>query len=466
MLGCFAALDLSKYDLRVALLEAREDVCSGISKANTAIVYSGCDNKPGTLKAELCVRANSRFDALCAALGVRFSRCGSLMTAFGPKGEGKLKRKFEDGLQNKVPGLRLLSGDEAREIEPTLSKEVTLALHAPSTGVVDPFELCFGAFECAKANGAEAFFNCPVTGIEQRNGGYSVNTAQGTFKAKGIVNCAGLAAHLVASMVGECRVGVFPDFADYTVLRQGLQVAPKTVIFSESEEKGKGVTVTPTADGNILIGPSKRKNGLDWETDEAELKAMQAECLKVIPGLSVNEAIRSFGAVRPNPFYLDENGQKSEKSIHSFAIEEGDGFLSLLGVKTPGLTCANELGEYAARKMAEYLHAGANRDFLLSRAAPLRTAELSPDELDRLIKKDSAYGRVICRCGRVTEGEVVDAIRRGATTLDGAKRRTGALMGECQGAVCRSKIVEILARELGIPPEKVRKSGEGSEVLL
>ncbi len=470
LLGCFAARALTALDIRVTVLEAREDVCTGISRANTAIVYTGCDTKPGTLKTELCVRANRDFGRLCRELDVRFSRCGSLMAAFGPRAEAVLRKKLDQGRENGVPGLELLGPGEARTMEPGLSRDVTLALYAPGTGTVDPWELCIAAYENARANGADFRFSQEVRRMARTESGFLLETTDNTYAARVVVNCAGLRADAVRELTERPTVRIFPTAADYLVLDDTVSGFVKHIIFHEPEEKGKGLTLVPTVDGALLAGPTERPRDTapDWATAREGLEELQALCAQVVPGLPLEETIRSFASLRPNPYAVrEEQGQwvREGRSISSFTVLEENGLISLIGVKTPGLTCAAALGEYVSDMAARVLgQPGRNPRFDPSRRGIVRAHDLSEADRAALIRRCPDYGQIVCRCRDVTLGEIKEAIRRGAVTLEGVKRRTGAGMGRCQGGRCMEPILELLAEAQGVPPWRV--TGDGGAAMV
>lgn len=472
LLGCFAARALSAYNLRILVLEQREDVCTGISKANTAIIYTGYDTRPGTLKTSMCTRANIGFDRLCEELDVRFRRCGSLLVSFGPRAEAVIQQKYEQGLRSGVPGLRLLDREEVLRREPHLSPEVTRGLYAPGTGTVNPWELCIAAFENARANGAEFRFSQKVVHIVRQETGFLLETERERYRVGAVLNCAGLFSDTVRELVEKPLVRVIPSRADYLVLDDKLDGWIHHVIFHEPEDGGKGLTLVPTVDGNVLVGPSELTGGgkNSYATTKEGLEFLKALCGRVMPDLPMEQVIRSFGARRPNPFFVREDASGNyvpeDTGIHSFTILEENGLLSMIGIKTPGLTCAWELGLYAAQKITAFLHRDAKNPLyspVRRGIVPVRT--LPWTQRAELVRRQPEYGEIVCRCREVTKGEILDAIRRGATTVDGVKRRTGAGMGRCQGGYCTQTIVELLARELQIPPEAVTKDGTGSGLL-
>ena len=431
VLGCFAARNLRRWNISTLLVEAAEDVCTGISKANTAIVYAGYDNKVGSLKAQMTVQGNAEFDKLCKELDVPFSRCGSLMVSIGPGADRVLKKKFENGCRNGVPGLRLIPGREAEKMEPMLAPGVSSALYAPSTGTVNPWQLTIAAYENAIHNGCDAIFNSPARAIEKAPEGYILTAGAEKICCKAVLNCAGLQADRVQELCFEPSVRLYPDGADFLILDEHAP-KPNCIIFQESEEKGKGVTAVPTVEGNLLLGPSQRPlEGEFWATSRDGLDFLRESTGQVLPGVDLSQVIRTFGSLRPNPHRVVlEKGEyvPDGKSIGSFSIENpAPGFYSLIGIKTPGLTCADQLGKYLAERIAAHLNAEQNPDF-----DPIRK---------RISEKDH---EIICQCQQISRAEILEAIRRGATTVDGVKRRVGSGLGRCQGSRCSWEIERML----------------------
>ena len=460
LLGCFAARNLCRWDASVLLLEAREDVCTGISRANSAIIYPGYDHKPGTLKASMTVRGNEAFGRLCEELDVPFSRCGSLMLSYGPKADAVLRSKYDRGLQSAVPGLSLVSGREAEAMEPCLTPGVSSALYAPSAGTVNPWELCIAACENALQNGAQLSLNTSVLSIRPEQDGYRLITTQGDFFSRAIINCAGMQADQVQRLIFPCDVTIHPTSGDYLILDRDAGLHPSHIIQVEPEDGGKGLNAVPTVEGSLLLGPSERENGIDWSVSEAGLAFVRRFAGQVFPGFSEDHIIRSFAALRPNPQRPDGS------SIGSFVIEHpAPGFWSLIGIKTPGLTCADELGRHVADQVAAFLNAGVNEAFDGHRSGVKTMRGMSREQRNAAIRENPACGEVLCCCEDVTRAEALEAIRRGATTLDGVKRRVGAGMGRCQGSRCQQKLIALLAQELGISEAAICKDGAGSEIL-
>ena len=421
ILGCFTARNLRRWSISVCLLEKENDVCTGITRANSAVVYPGYDNKPGSLKAEMTVRGNAHMGALCEELDVPFTRCGSLLVTYDADSVPKLERKFQNGIENGVPGLKRLTGPEAESMEPMLKPGVAAALYAPSTGTVNPWQLGIAAYENALQNGAEAHLNEEVTSISKADEGFRVTTNRETYACKMVFNCAGLFADQVQELAFAPSVRLNLDGAEYLVL-DDMAEKPSRVIFHQAVSCGKGITAIPCMEGNLLISGVRKPLDVPFGTTAEGLRELRDATRELLPELDLTQVIRSFGAVRPNP--CCDTGE----SIHDFCIDNpARGFYSLIGIKTPGLTCASELGLHLAKKAAWYLNAAENPDF-----NPIRRVKPAEDY------------EIICQCQSITRGQILDAIARGATTVDGVKRRVGAGMGRCQGMRCRREIEKML----------------------
>ena len=460
VLGCFAARELSRRKLDIVLLEAREDVCTGISRANTAVVYSGYDHKPGTLKAEMTVRANARFDALCRELDVPFSRCGSLMLSYSLRADAVLQKKLRQGKANAVPGLRILSADEAYRLEPTLAPGLFSALFSPTAGTVNPWQLGIAACENAVRNGVQLRLNTSVLAMRADGDGYLLETSRGMLAAAAVVNCAGLAADRVQALLFPSSVRIAPTAGDYLVLDKRCENKPTHILEFEPENEEKGLTAVPTVEGSLLLGPTERENALDYATTESGLKRVRSLTEAMLPGLDLKDTIRSFAAVRPNPQRPDGS------AIRDFCIEHPAArFWSLIGIKTPGLSCARELGAFVASQLSDELHAEPDPLFDPTRRGIRRAHALSFAERSLLVEQEPDYGELICFCEDVTRAEVLEAIRRGAVTIDGVKRRVGTGMGRCQGSRCAQKIAALLNDTPGMAQSAVRRDAPCSGIV-
>lgn len=422
ILGCFAARNLRRWNITTALIEKEADVCTGITRANSAIIYPGYDNRPGSLKAKLTVQGNQNYQALCEELEVPFSRCGSLLVTYDSASVSKLHRKLDHGTRNGVPGLRLLTGGEAEAMEPMLRPGVVAALYAPTTGTVNPWQLGIAAYENAVDNGAVPFLGTEVTSIAKDGSDYLITTGRETIRCRAVLNCAGLYADQVQELLFPPSVRLELDSAEYLVLDEHAR-KPEMVVFHQAQKCGKGITAIPCVEGNLLISGVRKEMKTPFATTTEGLSELHGAVQELLPDVDLSQVIRSFAAVRPNPYVA------SGDSLHDFCIENPDaGFYSLIGIKTPGLTCANELGLHLAQQTAAYLNAEENRDF---------------DPHRRAIEKQDDQ-EVICQCGQITRSEILEAIRRGASTVDGVKRRVGSGMGRCQGSRCAFAIEKLL----------------------
>lgn len=457
--GAAAARELSKYKLSVLVLEKEEDVCVQTSKANSGIIHAGYDAKPGSLMAELNIRGNEMMDALSEKLDIPFVRNGSLVVSFDEE-SSELMRLYEQGMQNGVKGLQILTGDEARRMEPNLSEEVKAALYAPTAGIVCPFEMNYAFAENAAVNGVEFRFCTEVQNIQKAEGGFRMETNQGVFHSKYIVNAAGVYADVIHNMVSERKIHITPRRGEYILLDRAAGGFVSHVIFQEPSKYGKGVLVTPTTHGNLLAGPTACDIG-DREATKTTAEGLSEVIKKAtrsLPGLPLHQVITSFAGLRAH-----EDG-------HEFLIEEvsdARGFIDCAGIESPGLTSAPAIGERVAALIADLEKPERNPRFIDTRTGIPDPKKLSLKERNRLIKAKPEYGRIVCRCEMVSEGEIIDAIHRpvGARTLDGVKRRTRAGMGRCQAGFCSPKTMEILSRELGISQSEITKAGGASKII-
>ncbi len=459
VIGSSIARELSRYDLNIAVLDKASDVCEGTSKANSGIVHAGFDAIPGTRKAYFNVAGSKRMEALSKELDFPYKRNGSIVLSFSEADHGKLEELLKRGIRNGVEGLEILSGDEIRKKEPAISDEVVEALYAPTGGIVCPFNLTIAMAENACVNGAAFHLNTEVTDIVKEGNTFKVNTDKGEFTADCVVNAAGVYADKFHNMLCEDKIKITARKGEYCLYDKKVGNMVSSTIFQLPGAYGKGVLVTPTVHGNLLLGPtandSEDKEAVN--TTAAGLESLQATAAKSVKSVPYRSVITSFAGMRAHPdgddFLVGETSVK--------------GFFEAAGIESPGLSAAPAIGEFVAGEVAGYLKAPKKDIFKPNRHGIPNIALASESEKKRLIAENPLYANVICRCELVTEGEIVDAIRRplGATTLDGIKRRTRAGMGRCQAGFCSPKTVEILARELGVPMTAITKHGAGSEFL-
>lgn len=447
LLGCFAARSLMRSRLSALLIEKENDVCRGISRANSAIIYTGYDNKPGSLKARMTVEANRSFPQLCEELEVDFIRRGSLLLSYDERSTKTLERKLANGTESGVQELRIISGEEAADMEPLLSSTPHCALYAPGTGTVNPWQLGIAAFENALSNGCEPMLSCSVLDMERADGGYIIKTDREEIFCRAVINCAGLYADKLREMLFEPYIRIVQDASDFIVFDRDAS-SPGTILMQE-RPSGKGISLIPAVEGNLLIESAARD--LDRAPFSFRREARQElvrEAAGIIRGIDEDRIIRSFAAVRPNPRYVkkvDGEYLPTEKDISSFVIDRPEpGFISLIGIKSPGLSCAEELGRYVADAVAEYLGAGENKSFDPHRSAIRQLRNRSAKERSALINSDPDYGQIVCFCENISAAEIKAAIARGADSVEAIKRRLGSGMGPCQGSRCNYLISKML----------------------
>ena len=457
--GAACAYTLSRYKLRVGILEASNDVANGTTKANSAIVHAGYDPETGTKMARLNVRGTALMEDLCRRLDVPYANIGSLVLSLSEKDDDHIRELFERGLANGVPGLRVLTGEQARALDPGISPETRCALYAPSAGIVNPWELCYAMAETAVRNGAELHLSAPVTSIRRTDDLWHLFTPKGEFTASYVLNCAGTAADRVAALAGDHSFTILPTKGEYFLLDKSEGHRVEHVIFQCPSEWGKGVLVAPTVHGNLLVGPDAQPTTADDTANTAAgLAFVRSSALRSVPGVNFRDNIRNFAGVRANSDSMD------------FIIRESKaapGFIHFAGIRSPGLSAAPAFGEEAVKLLTSAgLHFEEKAEFVDSRRR-IRFHELSEEEKNGMIAKDPRWGRVICRCETVTEGEIVEALHTPIppVSVNGVKRRVGAGMGRCQGGFCGPRVQEIIARELGLDPTEVLMDWDGTWVL-
>lgn len=458
--GTAVARELSKYKVKVCVLEKDRDVCCQTSKANSGIIHAGYDAKPGTLKARMNVLGNEMMEALTKDLDIPFQRKGSLVICGHKEDAYKLDKLYSQGIENGVKGLQILSGDEVRQMEPNIADHVYAALYAPSAGIICPFELNIAMAENAAVNGVEFYFNTEVEKLEKREGYYHIQTKEKGYEAKCVVNAAGVYADVIHNMVSRKKLKITPRRGEYCLLDRKAGGHVSRTIFALPGKLGKGVLVTPTVHGNLLLGPTAEDilNREGTNTTAEGLSYVMEKAFMNVKGLPIRQVITSFAGLRAH--------EEGEEFIIGEA-EDAEGFFDCAGIESPGLTSSPAIGLAVAGMLAEKLKLLAKEDFTAVRKGIVKPDSLTMKERNALIRENPSYGTIICRCESVTEGEIMDAIRRplGARTLDGVKQRTRAGMGRCQAGFCAPKVMEILSKELGIPLTQIQKSGRESLVI-
>ena len=457
--GCAVARELSRRQGEFLVVERAPDVCEGTSKANSAIIHAGFDAEPGTLKAQMNVKGNQMMDRLSQELDVPFQRIGALVVCLAEEDLPRLRELYQRGLHNGVEGLSLLTGDEARAIEPNLTDKVCGALLAKTSGVVCPFELTLGLAESAANNGVAFRFDTEVTAIAREGDGWKLTTSQGDIFTRTVVNAAGVYAAALHNMACGDRLHITPRKGEYCLLDRTAGGHVSHTVFQLPGKLGKGVLVSPTVHGNLLVGPTAADVGdpEDAATTAAGLAEVAEKSAWAVKDIPMRQVITSFVGLRAH-----EDGD-------DFILRESaEGFFDAAGIESPGLSSAPAIGEYMAGLVAEKLSLPVKEEFKPERKSVPKLAAMPAGERAALIAQNPLYGNIICRCEEISEGEILDAIHStlGAKTLDGVKRRTRAGMGRCQSGFCSPRVMEILSRELHLDLTDIRKNGKASRIVL
>ena len=459
VVGGMIARELSRYNLSLTLLDAASDVAFGATRANSAIVHAGFDAKEGSLKALLNVRGSQMMENVCTELGVKYKNNGSLVVGFNDEDKETLLSLKERGEKNGVKGLAVLSRDEVLKLEKNIGEGVTCALHAPTGAIVCPYELCIAAVGNAMDNGASLILDFKVTAIENKGDHYEISSEDGQkVEARYVINCAGVHSDEIAALVGDESFDVHARRGEYMLLDKDCGSLITHTVFRCPSKMGKGILVSPTVDGNLLLGPTAEdiEDKTDLSTTAAGLASVRARATEQVSGVNLGKVITSF------------TGLRSVGSTGDFIINSPkERFINCAGIESPGLSSAPAIAKYVADMLAGLgLVLEEKADFNPIRRPAHYFKELSIDEKNEIIKKHPEYAHVICRCETVTEGEILEAIRTNPKPrdLDGVKRRTRASMGRCQGGFCTPYIVEMLARELGCDYTDVTKFGGESKI--
>ena len=459
--GCAVARYLSRYQGSALVLERAEDVCCGTSKANSAIIHAGFDAAHGSLMAKMNVQGSRMLPELAKELDFPFRRNSSLVVCMSEEDMPRLRALYENGVKNGVEGLEIVDAQRLHELEPNVSKNAVAALWAPTGGIVCPFNMTIALAENANANGVDFRFNTKVTGFTRGEEGWTVHTEQGDFQTRYVVNAAGVYADVLHNMVSARKLHITPRRGDYCLLDRQVGGFVSHTVFQLPGKLGKGVLVSPTVHGNIIVGPTaidiEDRDGTN--TTAAGLEELIAKAGISVDNLPIRQTITSFAGLR------------AHEDHHEFVIgeaEDAPGFVDCAGIESPGLTSAPAIGLTVAELLREKLGLREKEHFVATRKGLLDPKSLTWDAYQALIRENPAYGQIICRCEQVTEGEIIDAIRRplGAKSLDGVKRRTRAGMGRCQAGFCSPRVMEILARELGVSQAEITKCGGASRLIV
>lgn len=458
VIGCATAYKLSKYDLKVCVVEKENDVAMGATRANSAIIHAGYDPEPDTLMARLNVDGCEQAKVLCEKLSVPYKNIGSMVLAFSEEEVKTVKELYERGVKNGVPGIEIIDAEEVLRREPDVSDKVLCALWAPSAGVINPWEYAVAFAETAATNGTEYIFDFNVKDIEKKEDHYVITADDRTVEAKYIVNAAGVYSDAIHNMVAEPSFKIIPSKGQYYLMDKAEGAKANCTLFQCPSSVGKGVLVSPTVHGNLIVGPdaTNSDNRDKVNTSGTQLDFVRNTAAKSVPNINYRNAIRNFAGMRAN----------SDKDDFVIGVA-ASGFIDLAGIKSPGLSAAPAIADEAVKLLNSEGLSLTEKDSYVTERKHIIFKELSNEEKARVIKENPLYGRIICRCETITEGEIVNAIHSPipAHTVDGIKRRCNAGMGRCQGGFCGPKVLEIIARELNIDPLEVLKDKNGSNIL-
>lgn len=460
VIGAAAAYELSKYKLSVLLIDKENDIACQTSKANSGIVHAGYDPKNGTLMARLNVEGARLIKELASKLSVPYRQTGSLVLGFNDDDDKTIAELYENGIKNGVEGLEILSNEQVKRLEPNVNEKVTTALYAATAAVVSPWELALALAETAVKNGVEYKFDTELTAITSKDGGYILSTSNGEIKCQCVVNAAGVFADKVAKMIGNNDFSIVPSKGEYYLLDKTAAGLVERVIFQCPGKNGKGVLVAPTAHGNIIVGPNSQPcDREDYSTDSEGMKTVRELAALSVPTISFRENIRNFAGVRANSDYDDFYIKEDKEKKHIF---------HLAGIKSPGLSSAPAIACYLVELMKNSGLELVKKESFVDSRKRIEFKQLDHEKRAELVADNPDYGKIICRCETVTEGEIKAALASviPPRTIDGVKRRCGTGMGRCQGGFCSPKIHRILAEHYQLPMEEIVMDRNNSVILF
>lgn len=460
IVGCSVAYELTKYQVKVALFEKENDLAIGTTKANSAIIHAGYDPKPGSLLAKLNVQGTQMAKELAKKLAIPFCECGSLVLAFSEEDKQTIKHLYQQGIANGVPHLEILTGEEAKQLEPNLSNQVIGALYAPTAGIINPWEYALALAEVAVLNDLSLHLDTEIQDVSKQSNGFVLKTNRGEFKTNYVINAAGLYADKLHNMVAKPSFRILPNRGEYYLLDKSEGDVVSHIIFQCPTEAGKGTLVAPTAGGNLIVGPNNepltRRD--DLATTHEGLRQVKKMARKSVPKLRLNASIRNFSGIR------------AASDSNDFIIAQADdapGWIDLAGIKSPGLSAAPAIaldGIALLEKIGLKLE---KKKTIVDSRTKVRFRKLTPKQQAEKIKENPAYGQIVCRCETITEGEILDALQAPIPpkTLDGVKRRCNTGMGRCQGGFCSPRVMEILSKSWGVSQEEILMDANGTYIL-
>lgn len=467
VIGSAAAWELSKYNLDVVVFEKGVDVCSGTSKANSGVVHSGINSPPGSLKARFCIEGNKMFQVLSEKLGFSLRWVGKYIIAKNKDEVDELERLKKVGERNNVPGLEIQSGKEVKQKEANVS--CYEGLWVPTAGIVLPYEFTIALAENAAVNDVVFFLETKVNGLKNTNDGFLIETNKGVFQSNVVVNAAGLNCIDIVSMLEKPDFKVYPCRGEYLILDKEYGNLINSMIYPiPVKELGVlGVHITPTIEGNILLGPSAEfiDDPYDTSTTKDMMKTLIKEAKEIIPVIPEKGVITAYSGIRCKLASPDEGGWADYRIEES---KQNPGLINLLGIESPGLTAAPAIAKEIVNMLSAFFDLELKDNFKTRRIFDKRFSEMSLEEKSKLVKNDSSHGRIICRCEQVTESEVIKALSNplGAKSLSAVKYRCRAGMGRCQGGFCTQHIVRIMEKNFDMDVREIRLKSPDSNLFI
>ncbi len=457
IVGAACAYRLSRFNLKTVVIEKNNDVCCGTTKANSAIIHAGYDPKPNTLMARLNVEGSKMTQEICEKLDIPYKQIGSLVVAFSEEEAKTIEELYQRGIKNGVQGVKVIGKDELKKLEPNISDEAVCALYAPTAAIVNPWEYGLAMAETAVRNGTEIMLEAEVTGIDKNENSWNIHTAKGDIEAEYVINAAGVNSDDIHNMVAEETFRILPSAGEYYLLDKSEGTRVSHIVFQCPNKEGKGTLVAPTVHGNLIVGPNSVSGDKeDISTKTASLDFIRETAAKSVPSIAFRENIRNFTGIRAN------------STINDFIIEfAAEHFLDLAGIKSPGLSAAPAIAKTAEEMLIENGLETVEKENFIDKRTHIVFKHLSAPVKNQVIYQNPAYGRVICRCETITEGEIIAALNSPIppVSLDGIKRRAGSGMGRCQGGFCGPKILEIMAKFKNTDYENILQDNTGSYIL-
>ncbi len=457
IVGAACAYRLSRFNLKTVVIEKNNDVCCGTTKANSAIIHAGYDPKPNTLMARLNVEGSKMTQEICEKLAIPYKQIGSLVAAFSEEEAKTIEELYQRGVKNGVQDIKVIGKDELKKLEPNISDEAVCALYAPTSAIVNPWEYGLAMAETAVRNGTEIMLEAEVTGIDKKENSWNIHTAKGDIEAAYVINAAGVNSDDIHNMVAEETFRILPSAGEYYLLDKSEGTRVSHIVFQCPNKEGKGTLVAPTVHGNLIVGPNSVSGDKeDISTKTASLDFIRETASKSVPSIAFRENIRNFTGIRAN------------STINDFIIEfAAEHFLDLAGIKSPGLSAAPAIAKMAEEMLIENGLEAVEKENFIDKRTHIVFKHLSAPVKNQVIYQNPAYGRVICRCETITEGEIIAALNSPIppVSLDGIKRRAGSGMGRCQGGFCGPKILEIMAKFKNTDYENILQDNTGSYIL-